>query len=429
MSGPGGMPPLPPEAPGEASSSRQLWLLLALVVLGYFATFAVYPGLFFLLGVNHYPAWFLDTFALLASNDAVTRGLDPYAPNPLDYFHRPHVYSHWWLHLRDLGLTRADVWWLGLSLVGLFLTAALARLRPRSLPQLFWYAAICCSSPILLAVDRGNNDLVIFILLAPLVPCLRSERRAVRLLAPFLVAVAAALKYYPAAAGLVLLAGVDRQEMRSRLIIAFLLLGLVGLSLGHDLAGYGPLAPRPEGLLSFGATAFASTLGWAGWLPKLLGLLAAALASGLFWRRRRLGSWEPAASMETHWLHFILGAVLLAGCFFTSLNFGYRWIFALWLAPFLWLAPNDPSAPLALRRLALGTRWLLLVVLWWDPFCCLVLNRFVGVVSGAKVSAMAKGAFLAEQPLDWALFLCLLVFLTHFSRLRLGALLGRRRDG
>ncbi len=189
---------------------------LALLSAAYFAAFAWKPKLFFVLGVEHFDRWFVDTFALLASNDAVTRGLNPYANNPLDYFGRPHVYSHWWLHLRDLGLTRADSQWLGLGLVSIFFVAALWRLRPQVPTQLLWYLAVICCSAVVLALDRGNNDLVIFILLTPLVPCLLSRFRLVRLLAPFLVMAAAMLKYYPAAAGLVVLACADRSELRSR---------------------------------------------------------------------------------------------------------------------------------------------------------------------------------------------------------------------
>jgi hypothetical protein len=381
--------------------------------------------LFFVLGVNHYAAWFLDAFALLASNDAVTRGLDPYLPNPLDYFHRPHVYSHWWLHLRDLGLTRADVIWLGWGLAGSFLVAALTRLRPRTPGQLLWYAAVLCSAPMLLGIERANNDLVIFVLLAPLVPCLLSGSRSVRLAAPFLVAAAALLKYYPAAAGLVLLAAGDRREGRDRLLLAGLLLLLAGLSLAPDLAGYGPLAPKPAGLLSFGATGLFNVLGWTGWLPKLLCVLAGAAAVAGCWRRRWLGDWEPAPAQQSDWLHFVLGAVLLTGCFFTSLNFGYRWVFAIWLAPLLWTLPADLAAPLTARRLARGMRWLLLAVLWWDTLCWLILNRFTGVVAGATLNRWAQGWFLAEQPLDWALFLGLVVFLTHFAQRRLRGLFGR----
>ncbi len=395
---------------------RKLGLGLVLVVAAYYAAFALFPAMFFALGINHYSAWFIDTFALLASNDAVTRGLNPYAPNPLDYFGRPHVYSHWWLHLRDLGLTRADAGWLGLALVAAFAVAALARLRPRSVGELAWYAAVACSSPVVLAIDRANNDLVIFVLLAGLVPCLLAARREVRWLAPPLVAIATALKYYPAAAALVLLAAGERREVRARLALGALLLGFAVLSVAADLRDFGPLAPRPEGLLSFGATAFAHALGWDGIGPKLLALGVAAGVMGLCWWRRPMADWEPAEPARSDWLHFILGAVLLTGCFFASLNFGYRWIFALWLAPWLWRVAGDPLAPERARRLARWLRGLLLVVLWWDPFACVVINRFVGVVSGPAIARMAEIAFLLEQPVDWALFLGLLVFLAHFAR-------------
>src|ERR1035437_4878407 len=89
-------------------SSRRLWWLLVVCAGCYFTSFVFYPGLFLAVGTNHYGVWFLDSFAILASNDALTRGHDPFAINPLDYFNRPHVYSHWWLHLPAFGLTRAD---------------------------------------------------------------------------------------------------------------------------------------------------------------------------------------------------------------------------------------------------------------------------------------------------------------------------------
>ena len=415
--------------PDHAVSDRpalRWWLLLGLLAAAYFGFFALHPDLYFSLGVNHYDGWFIDTFALLASNDALARGLDPYAPNPLDYFHRPHVYSHWWLHLRDLGLTRADTLWLGLGLVGTFLVAAMARLRPRTPGQVWWYAAVLCSSPVVLAVDRGNNDLVIFILLAPLVPCLLSGCRWVRWVPPFLVAAAAMLKYYPAAAALVLLAAVDRDELRPRLFLTALLLAVAGISVAGDLAAFGPLAPQPEGLLTFGATGFFRELGWMGWLPKLVCAAAGLVAVAGCWAGRLLGDWEPGPEQRSSWLHFILGAVLLTGCFFTSVNFGYRWVFAIWLAPWLWVLPRDLAAPAPVRRLARWTMGLLLVVLWWAPFCCVVLNRLIGVLPGATVLLLAKWSYLVEQPADWAFFLCLLVFLTHFARRGLAPLLSSR---
>jgi hypothetical protein len=274
----------------------------------------------------------------------------------------------------------------------------------------------------LLAVDRGNNDLVIFVLLAPLVPCLLSARPAVRWLAPILVTVAAILKYYPAAAGLVLLAAADRRELRWRLALAALLMAGAGLSVARDLAGFGALAPQPAGLLSFGATGFFQELGWTGWAPKLVCAGVGLIVAVRCWTGRGLQDWEPAPAQRSDWLHFILGAALLTGCFFASSNFGYRWIFSIWLAPFLWAVPGDPSAPGAVRRLARRTRWLLLAVLWWAPVGCIILNRLIGVVAGATIMRLAQWFYLAEQPVDWACFLCLLAFLTHFARRGVAAL-------
>src|SRR5262245_26863360 len=91
----------------------------------------IWPGLLRTLGHQHFVP-FLDLQAILASNDAATAGLDPYAANPFDLLGRPHVYSHWWLHLRDLGLTRADTFVLGLVLVVGFAATALGALAPRS---------------------------------------------------------------------------------------------------------------------------------------------------------------------------------------------------------------------------------------------------------------------------------------------------------
>jgi hypothetical protein len=191
-----------------------------------------------------------------------------------------------------------------------------------------------------------------------------------------------------------------------------------------DLAGFGPLAPRPAGLLSFGATGLFTELGWTGWASKLFGAGAGVAAVAWAWTRRPLADWEPAPAQQSDWLHFILGAVLLTGCFFSSMNFGYRWIFAAWLAPLLWTLPRDPDTPVPVRRLARGTMFLLLFVLWWAPLGCVVINGLIGVVTGATIMRLAQGFFLIEQPFDWAFFLCLVVLLTHFLRRRLAVLRG-----
>ena len=125
------------------------------------------------------------------------------------------------------------------------------------------------------------------------------------------------------------------------------------------------------------------------------------------------------------WWSFVLGATLLTGCFFAGTNFGYRWIFALWLAPLLWRLPCDETAPAGVRRLARWTRGLLVFALWADPALSALLAHLTGRgVPCAPLERWAAIFFACEQPVIWALFACLLAFLTHFVREGLRTLRG-----
>lgn len=391
----------------------------------YFGCFAFFPRKFFPLGVNHPSVWFLDSYAILASNDARALGHDVYAPNPLDYFSRPHVYSHWWLGLGKLGLTRADNGWIGLALGLAFFLAAVACLRPREPREVFWYLLVLCASSTLLAVDRANNDLVVFLLLAPVVPCLLAASRWLRFGAVLLIAVAAGLKFYPAAAALLLLVGADRREVRARLAVATLALAAVGWSIAPDLGRLGRMTPKAEGLMTFGAAKLVEPLGITGlWALGLCGGLAALIVLA-FWRSAWFARWKIPADARADWLSFILGAALLTGCFFAGTNYAYRWVFTIWLAPMLWRLPRDQRIPAAVRRFATATAVLCMYALWADPLASGVLNRLVGRYPAETIVRWADHFLLAEQPVIWVFFACLLGFLTHFVRDELRHLIDR----
>jgi hypothetical protein len=411
----------------KPASGFQLRLGMIVSLVCWFGVFAVFPPLFNWAAINHYGVWFLDSFAILASNDAVARGLDPYAPNPLDYFNRPHVYSHWWLHLHVLGLNRSHNFWVGLVLVQGFFTAALARLRPRSWGELGWYLVIVGSAPVLLAVNRANNDLLIFVLLAPVVPCLLAARPLAQWLAVMLIVLSAGLKFFPAAAGLVLLAnnGVGVREIRVRLVVALVALGCVGVNLATDLAGLFKLAPTAHGILTFGAINLPLTLGVPAQLASgVVLVIAAAVVTGC-WVSRWADGWEIDLPDRGTWWSFVLGAILLTGCFFTGTNYGYRWVFGIWVAPFLWRLPRDLAAPAVVRRLARITSILFIFALWADEVLSVILRLMSSRMKSETALQIANRFFAIEQPVTWALFICLLAFLTHFTRESLRGLLGQ----
>lgn len=392
--------------------SRRLWWLFVAGAFAVLAFFGLDPGLFRAIGVNHYGVWFLDIFAILASNDALARGFDPYLPNPLDYFHRPHGYSHWWLELGRLGLRRGDYLWLGFVIVAVFFIAVIARLRLRQPGELVWTLAIFCAPPILLAVDRANNDLIIFVVLAPVVPLLLAERPAVRLWAIPLIAVASLLKAYPLVAGLVLLAGVRPRDVRWQVLAAALVYAAMAWDLVVDLPRYRALLPAPVGLMTLGGLNLFLALGAQAVAAKLLALAAAAVVVILFLHSQIFAGWNVAPADRGEWLGFVLGAALLAGCFLAGSSFAYRWVFALWLAPMLWRLPRDLAAPAPVRRLAALTAGLLLFVVWSDGLASAVL----GCMPPDAVARWAERFFFAEQPVEWLFFACLLGFLAQFAR-------------
>ena len=412
-----------PAAEADAPRARRLELLLGLLVAAYLGLLAAHPGLFFDLGITHYGHWFIDTYALLASNDAAARGLDPYAPNPLDYFGRPHVYSHWWLLLRHLGLTRSATPWVGGVLVGAFLLVALRLLRPRTPGQLLWSAAVLGAPPVVLAIERANNDLAIFLLLAPLPACLLSRRRAAWWGGLGLVAVATALKYYPAAAALPLVLEGGPGTFRRRAAAAALVVGAALLSVAGNLASFGRLNPAPDGFLTFGAPLVFNYFGATGaWVAIAGAALGASVAAACFLARWPRVWTSPPAAARDH-LRLVVGALLLTACFFSTRNYSYRFIFGLWLAPALWSRLHDAGTPADLRRLARLTAGLLLCVLWLDALACLGLNSGARGVAAPTLLRWAARTLALEQPCFWAFFCCLLAWLVHYVRTRAAALL------
>lgn len=403
-------------APAGGTRAPRWWFIGVTAI--FFLSYAFWPQRFVLFGIPHYDQWFVDSYAILAANDAVAQGLNPYDYNPLDYFGRPHVYSHWWLRLGDVGLTRAHNFWLGLAWVAGFFAVALTWLRPRTGGAAVGCALLLCSGPVLMAVDRANNDLVSFILLAAVVPGLLARQRAWRWLTVLWIALATGLKYYPAVAALVLLVGDDVREVRWRVGLMVAALVCVGLSLRHDLADLAAVMPQPRGLYRFGATAIFEPLAWSATASKVAAGLLAAVIFVLGWRSRWLAVWAGAAEpgQRREYLGFVLGAALLCGCFWAGMNFGYRWIFALWLAPWLWRRVADRAGPPAVRRFALGLAVTLLIAVWSDALISAALRPALARLPITVVMPWAQAAFQTVQPVVWLCFGALLMTLAQFCR-------------
>ena len=393
----------PPIHSGAAGPLRPVALLVGLTLTGWMAG-ALWPRLLVMLGIYDYGTFYLDSQALLAALDAMRLGADPHAVNPLDPLLRYHVYSDWWLALRWLGLTREHNFLVGSVWVGAFAVTAWMTARPRNWGEAGWLAALLLSPPVLLAVNRANNDLVIFVVLAGCGVAATATVWWRQLLAVACLALATGLKYFPAPAALAFLWVRPVRRMPAVLLAALLAAALALASVWSDL-DRGRFTVG-SGVHVMGAPLWWRDLGWKDTESALPGLLlivagAGALALG----RITAGLATRGAARER--LRAALGAIVILTCFAAGVNYAYRWIFVLWPALWLWRQIKDDSLPGRQRCAARLGCGLVLLCLWLDGVLCLTVNLFFPQYSQAWQGDLAIIWRRWTQPLDWLLMMLL----------------------
>jgi hypothetical protein len=384
------------------ASPRGAHLLFILLTTLGLLSFASSPELKRRLGLNQHDLWFADTYAVLAASDAHRAGIDPTVVNPLDILDRAHGYSDWWYGLAHLGLTRDHNFLVGASWVLSFLVVAWLTLRPADPAAAARFAVLVLSPPVLFAVNRANNDLLIFAFLGVATLVLRPGKTWSWLPALALIALSTGLKFYPVVAAIIFLLLRPSRRLVLVAATAALVLGVVLLTVWSTLAR-GQFA-LPATLYTFGAPTLLRDLGYAGTHTLLIaGAFLALCAAALNRARLTVGLADDSIDFHTRAL-FLLGATTLLACFLAGVSYSYRWIFALWLAP--WLLDHARNVSLAppRRRLAALTGWLLLALSWLDGLFCLATNTLLGPSAQSLVHELQWAWRFLTQPLAWLFF-------------------------
>jgi hypothetical protein len=280
------------------------------------------------------------------------------------------------------------------------LAVAVAGVRPRSLGEAAWVATLMLSPPFLLAFNRANNDLLIFVLVGGGLLLVRTSGAWLRWSGfGAAVAVATGLKYYPilavAALGLVV------RPLRRMWLVAggAALLSLLVLLSVADRLPYGILS-MPETIYTYGAPALLRRVGWVGGMTGVwiaLGVLGAA--GGVLAARgitRGLAD-EQTGSVGSRAM-FATAAFLLTGCFVAGESYAYRWLFSLWLWPWLWFRARGPYAD----KTAMFALTLLGIALWGEGLFCLIVNIHGGFTASA-VQQWSKTWTWGVQIVHWSL--------------------------
>jgi Glycosyltransferase family 87 len=350
------------------------------------------------LGIFDGGQWFLDSYAVLAGSDAHLAGIAPDAPNPLDVLQRSHSYSDWWFGLGKLGLTREDNFLLGGSWVLAFLAVVFLTIKPSTRTEAFWLAALLASPPVLLGINRANNDLLVFALLGLALLALRPDSNRRVAIAIALVALATGLKFYPVVAvGAFMLVRPSRRIL-GVMSAAVLVVGAMLASVASQVSrGAFPLTPKPHRM---GGRMVFLDLGLTGSTAAVVTLLI--FGAGVFLAVRYRWTGEPAGGrdLSDNRRMMTMGSVVLLACFLLGINLAYRWIFVLWTAPWLW---ENRGRSVAARA---GV-WLLPFAMWHDGVLCLAINRWVPHLSVEQYARLEVWWRAATEPFVWLLMILL----------------------
>ncbi|MBV8118709.1 MAG: DUF2029 domain-containing protein [Alphaproteobacteria bacterium] len=281
---------------------------------------------------------FLDIDAVLAAAQCNRAGIDVYMWNPCDVLGRPHVYSPLWLKIipgfLDTGARTA----VGLGLGVLFVASIAATCRPKSRAEVLFMALTALSPMTVYALERANNDLVVFMLILAGCAFLRASGPS-RFAAYALYLIAGLLKYYPLALLIMLARERQRDAILAATVVTSLLLGLI-VGDHAELAKALSNIPSPSYYggsfaavnLPFGlATALAVPP------PRFFAVALLAVLGGLaLARTRRLAQVLHAARPDCNSFEkecLIAGAILLIACFLAARNVDYRGIYFAMVMP------------------------------------------------------------------------------------------------
>jgi hypothetical protein len=281
---------------------------------------------------------FLDTDGVLSAWRCRRLGADVFATNPCDVLGRVFQYSPFWLLASGLPVTTAWIAPAGLGLNLCFL-ACLALLPPgRGWRDTAMIAAGVVSTEVVYACERGNNDLVVFVLAAG-AAALACRGREVRLFGYGLALLAGLLKYYP----LALLALATRERPRRFALIASVATAVLATLVATDRTDLArALALIPDGPPTgdlFGVritiNGLAERYRWHSGtaLSVELTLLAGAFVMGGFLGGGATMRADLAALTEPERAFLLAGGLLIVGCFLTAENNGYRAVHLLLLLP------------------------------------------------------------------------------------------------
>ena len=310
----------------------KLTIIILFITVFLFSLFSL-----FLKGL-HFPEVFpfLDLKGRLAHIQANRLGIDTYSfRNPFDPFGRVNNKPSISLIFSLTGLGVKDAIWLGYILISLFIFQAISLLRKTNLLFLI-LGSLCIFNPnVLLAIERGNDDIIIFLFCFGLPYLISKKNHFFNASAIFLVWFLSALKYYPITLYLIF---VSKKIPKFKIyIFSIILINICWLSLSiKEISFLKRRLPNADANLFSFSLKELFKFGDSSYLILLLLFFISVLIGYIYLK-------SDKKILSEHFLkvsnfdkkYFVIGCALLTFCYLTSFNWSYRLIHSLFLLPII----------------------------------------------------------------------------------------------
>ena len=140
---------------------------------------------------------FADLRVITSGAKCIRLGYDVLVVNPCDPWKRPMNYPRIWSVPASWGLDQSHTVILGILFGLLFFSLVFVIIKRLNYIEALFYALILCSPSVMLAIERGNNDLIIFILLSLSLLIMKNKTAIWRYFSYIIIMLAAILKVYP----------------------------------------------------------------------------------------------------------------------------------------------------------------------------------------------------------------------------------------
>jgi len=378
----------------QASTPLPIFLLLIFIVLSFFWI----PGALEFIGVPLGYSLFNDARVITAGAESFYQGFDPLVENPAMPTKNVMNYPRIWHVLFSFGLNQEHTLIFGGILTFIYLLGIFIILVKCSNPMGRWTIFFCAISPAsMLAMERGNIDLLIFFLFAL---ALVLQGRALLASAAILI-FSTLLKLFPIFALPVLLLQKNKRYRIPIFIAALSICVLYFYLTRHDLVLISQGTPR-AGDLSYGKNVIFDAFGrnpriWS-WLCAGIGVLLAYLVS------RRIFKPESFDLKQSEGLtSFIASCLVYVGTFLIGNNWDYRLIFLIFAIPFLCSVINksENSWTLSLAKLFI---FAILISMWY-----LMIKKYLGINP-----FFIRFFLIIDELTNWLIFIFTSTFLMRF---------------